>query len=129
MKTQAQRFFFVETSHVAGHMIEDRLIKKAQFVAKTPLISDYIIKTYMGFQSGANILNLKMTLQDSITLKTIFQTNEEYTLGTLNTGTRIFLRMAISSFIDKNINQIIVCAREDHSNAQMKFLKSRKDKT
>jgi hypothetical protein len=83
----------------------------------------------MGFQSGANILNLKMTLQDSITLKTIFQTNEEYTLGTLNSGTRIFLRMAISSFIDKNINQIIVCAREDHSNAQMKILKSRKDKT
>jgi hypothetical protein len=128
MLTQAQRFFFVETSQVTGHMIEDRLIKEAQFVAKTPLISDYIIKAEMGFQSGANVLNLEMTLQDSVTLKTIFQTKEEHTLGTLNSGTPIFLRMAIISFIDKNINQMIDCAREDHSNTQLRFLKSRKDK-
>jgi hypothetical protein len=68
-------------------------------------------------------------MQDSITLKTIFQSSEDYTLQSVDANTRIFLKMTIAGFIEKNISQIIFCARDDHYNMHGKFLKARKDKT
>jgi phage-related tail protein len=127
--TRAQSFFYIENNNPTEKSIREVLIKASQYVTQSPLASDYIIKADAGVQDGSHVLNLKMTVQDSISLKTIFQTNEDYTISVVNANTRIFLRIAISTFIDKNINQIITCAREDHQNAQMKFLKSRKDKT
>ena len=127
--SEAQRFFYIEPNDITGKLLRDGLLKGSQYVARSPLGSDYIIKTDVGFQSGSNILNLKMTVQDSITYKTIFQKNEDYTCSTVNANTQIFLRIAITTFIDKNINQIIVCAKDDHYDASMRFVKPRKDKT
>ena len=127
--SHAQNFFYIENNNGTEKTIKEELMKAFQYVTKSPLASDYIISTSVAVQSGTNILNLKMTMQDSITFKTLFQSSEEYTLQCLDANTQVFLRMTITGFIEKNINQIIVCAQDDHYNMHSKFLKARKDKT
>ncbi len=124
-----QRFFYLEPNNTAGSILREGLIKSSQFVTKTPLSSEYIIKTDIGFKTEPNTLTLQIKLEDSITFKTIYQTNEEYSFGTVNKNSKILLRTALQTFIDKNISQIILCAREDHYDSRMKPLKPRKDKT
>jgi hypothetical protein len=126
---RAQRFFYLEPNNTAGSIIRDGLIKSSQFVTKTPLSSDYIIKTDIGFKTEPNTLTLQIILEDSITFKTIYQTNEEYSFGLINKNSKILLRTALQTFIDKNISQIILCAKDDHYDVRMKPLKPRKDKT
>ena len=129
VSTQAQRFFYLESNPVTDRILQQGLINSAQYVTVSPLGSDYIIKTGVGIRTESNSLQLQIILQDSITLKTIFQTNEEYGLGVRNKNSRVYLRTLIQTFIDKNIGQIIVCAKDDHYDAARKYLKARKDKT
>ena len=126
---RAQNFFYIGNKNVTEKSIREELIKASQYVTKSPLASDYIITASVAVQSGTHILNLKMTMQDSITYKTIFQSNEDYTLHSVDANTEVFLRMTIAGFIEKNISQIIACAQDDHYNTHGKFLKARKDKT
>ncbi len=126
---RSQRFFYLEPNNTAGSILREGLIKSSQFITKTPLASDYIIKTDIGFKSEPNTLTLQIILEDSITFKTIYQTNEEYSFGRVNKNSKILLRTALQTFIDKNISQIILCARDDHYDLQMKPLKPKKDKT
>ena len=125
----AQNFFYIGSKNSTEKSIREELMRASQYVTKSPLASDYIITASVAVQSGTNTLNLKMTMQDSITYKTIFQSSEDYTLHSVGTNTEIFLRMTISGFIEKNINQIIDCAKDDHYNMHGKFLNARKDKT
>ena len=127
--TQAQRFFYVESNPVTDRILHGGLLKGNQFVSKSPLGSDYIIKTDVGLQTESNSLQLKITLQDSITLKTIFQSSEEYGIDLRNKSSRLYLQMLVQTFIEKNIGQIIVSAKVDHYDEQAKYLKARKDKT
>ncbi len=126
---QAQRFFYIESNNNTAGILRNDLLKAAQFVTESPVASDYIIKTEIGLQKGSNILTLNMILQDSVTFDTIFQTKEEYAFGDINEKSKIFLRMAVTTFIDKNISHIVLSARDDHYNSGMKYLKPRKDKT
>jgi hypothetical protein len=126
---EAQRFFYIDSNHITEHLLTAGLIRGAQYVAKSPLMSDYIIKADAGTLAGSGILKLKMTVQDSITSRTIFQTSEEWTISAFNANTRIFLRVVIANFIDKNIGRIIVAARDEHFNADMISGKPAKDKT
>ncbi len=126
---RGQRFFYLEPNNTAGSILREGLTKSAQFVTETPLASDYIIKTDIGFKSEPNTLTLQIILEDSITFKTIYQTNEEYSFGQVNKNSKILLRTALQTFIDKNISQIILCAKDDHYDLQMKPLKPKKDKT
>lgn len=127
--TQAQRFFYVESNPVTDRILHRGLLKGNQFVSNSPLGSDYIIKTDVGVQTESNSLQLKITLQDSISLKTIFQSSEEYGIDLRNKNSRLYLRMLVQTFIEKNIGQIIVSAKDDHYDGQAKYLKARKDKT
>ena len=127
--SHAQNFFYIENTNVAEKSIREELMKASQYVTKSPLASDYIITASIAVQSGSGMLNLKMTMQDSITFKTLFLSSEEYTLGSVDANTQVFLRMIITGFIQKNISQIIDCARDDPYNMHSKFLKTRKDKT
>ena len=127
--SRAQNFFYIENKNVTEKSIREELMKASQYVTKSPLASDYIITATVAVQSGTNMLNLKMTMQDSITYKTLFQSNEDYTLHSVDANTEVFLRMTIAGFIEKNISQIIVCAHDDHYNTHGKFLKAQKDKT
>ena len=127
--TQAQRFFYVESNPVTDRILHGGLLKGNQFVSNSPLGSDYIIKTDVGVQTESNSLQLKITLQDSITLKTIFQSREEYGIDLRNKNSRLYLRTIVQTFIEKNIGQIIVSAKDDHYDGQAKYLKARKDKT
>jgi hypothetical protein len=126
---QAQRFFYIEANNNTDRILRNDLVSAAQFVTESPVASDYIIRTEIGLQKGSNILTMNMILQDSITFNTIFQTKEEYAFGDINEKSKIFLRMVVTTFIDKNISHIVLCARDDHYNSGMKYLKSRKDKT
>ncbi len=126
---RAQRFFYLESNDAAGNLIKDGLVRSSQFVTGTPLASDYIIKTEIGFQKEPNKLTLQIILEDSITFKTIYETNEEYNFGVISQNSKLLLRIALETFLEKNINQIILCAREDHYDSRMKPLKPKKDKT
>jgi hypothetical protein len=127
--SRAQNFFYIQNSNVTEKSIREELMKASQYVTKSPLASDYIITASADVQPEANILNLKMTMQDSVTFKTIFQTSEDYSLQSVDANTRLFLKMTIAGFIEKNISQIITCAQDDHYNMHGKFLRARKDKT
>jgi hypothetical protein len=125
----AQRFFYLETDNTTSNLLKDGLMKTSQFVTKSPLGSDYIIKAEAGLQSDPNKLSLNIILQDSITLQTIYQTNEEYAFGYINKNAKLLLRSTIAAFIERNINQIILSAKDDHYDSRMKPLKPKKDKT
>lgn len=125
--SRSQNFFYIGKD-VTEKSIREELLKASQYVTKSPLASDYIITASAAVQSGTNILNLKMSMQDSITYKTIYQSNEDYTLQSVDANTQVFLRMTIMGFIEKNISQIIICARDDHNHLYGGFLRARKDK-
>lgn len=127
--TKAQRFFYVETNHYTDKILREGLLKASQFITQSPLGSDYIIKTEVGFNTRFNALRLNMILEDSVTFKTVFQTNEEWSFITINKSSRLSIRMAIETFIDKNINQIITCAKDNYFDSRMKSLQPGKDKT
>jgi hypothetical protein len=126
--SRAQNFFYIGNKNATEKSIREELIRASQYVTKSPLASDYIITASVAVESGTNILKLKMSMQDSITFKTLFQSNEDYILHTVDTNTEVFLRMTIAGFIEKNIIQVIVCAQDDYYNTHCKFLKARKDK-
>ena len=126
---RAQCFFFVENHQLTDNLVRDGLVRAAQFITQSPLSSDYIIKTEMNFQTGTNILTLKINLQDTATSQTVFQGNETLAFGELRANPRLTLNTVIRAFIDKNMNQIILSARENHIDDQTKWLRVRKDKT
>ena len=126
---RAQRFFYLESNDAAGNLIRDGLVKSSQFVTKSPLASDYIIKAEIGYQKEPNKLTLQIILEDSITFKTIYQTNEEYNFGVISQNSKLLLKTALETFMEKNIRQIILCSRDDHYDSRMKPLKPKKDKT
>jgi hypothetical protein len=127
--TKAQKFFYVETGSVAETPIRKKLLKASQFVAKSPIVSDYIIKTEIGSQTKSNIPTVKIQLVDSITLKPIFQAEEKYATNLMKIEPQAALIMAVNTLIEKNIKEIILCAKEDNFNELIKVMKLKKDKT
>ncbi len=80
-------------------------------------------------QSGSHTFMINLILQDSVTFKTIYQANEAYTVGALKANPQVFFSMALKTFIGKNMDQMILCAKDDHNRAEQKWLAPRKDKT
>lgn len=105
------------------------LLQASQFVVESPLMSDYILKTEVAFQKESNTTTLKIELEDSATFQTIFLTREDYAFGALKIDRPIFLNLAMETLIERNINQIILCAKDDHFHNQTKLIGLRKDKT
>jgi hypothetical protein len=126
---RAQRFFYIESSPVTESSIRSELLKATQYVTQSPLGSDYIIKSDVACAQGSNVLSMKIVLEDSITHKAIYQTTEEQVISRIHSGSRIMLAVTVKYFINRNLPQMILCAREDHSDYQMKYLKPGKDKT
>ena len=127
--TRAQRFFYVDSNRITENILKGGLLKASQHISASPLSSDYIVNTEVGFQTGDNVLTLEIHLQDSLTFQTIFQTKEIYTFRELPINSRLLLRTVIRAFIEKNIPQIVLSAGERHDHDRMSSLKVRKDKT
>jgi hypothetical protein len=125
----AQRFFYIDNHHVTEKLLADALSDASQYVTGSPMSSDYIISSDVSLLPGTNTLTLQLMLKDSVTFQTIFQAKEEYDLAKLHANQQLVVSMAVRTFIGKNMHQIVLCARDDHNNGEMKFLKSRKDKT
>ncbi|HEY4966610.1 MAG TPA: hypothetical protein VII28_09430 [Puia sp.] len=126
---RAQCFFYIDNNQITDNLARDGLLKASQFITRSPLSSDYIVKTEMNFQTGVNTLTLEINLQDTVTSQTVFQGKETLAFGELRANTRRMLNTVIRAFIDRNINQIILSARENHFDDQSKWLRVRKDKT
>jgi hypothetical protein len=126
---QAQRFFYIDNNRITDKLVRAGLLKASQFITPSPLSSDYIVKTEVNFQTGGNILTLQINLQDTATLQTVFQDRETLTFGQLRANPGIMLNTVIRNFIDRNINQIILSARENRYDDQSKWIRVRKDKT
>lgn len=126
---EAQRFFYIDDNRITDNLVRVGLLKASQFITRSPLSSDYIVKTEVNFQAAGNILTLQINLQDTATLQTVFQDKETLAFGELRANPHIMLNTVIRNFIDKNINQIILSARENHYDDQSKWLRVGKDKT
>jgi hypothetical protein len=126
---QAQRFFYIDNNHITENLLKGGLLKASQFITISPLSSDYIVKTEVGFQDSNHILTLQINLQDSVTFQSIFQVRETYAFGVIHANSRLLMRTLIRAFIEKNINQLVLSAKENHMNDRMNGLRARKDKT
>lgn len=113
--TRAQRFFYIERGNMAERFLQEDLLKASQFVTRTVLESDYTIKTEIGKQ-GDHKTTLKIIVEDSASFKPIYQANEEYVFGGMKKNEQFMINMALRTLIEKNINQIIYCAKNDHQN-------------
>ncbi len=127
--SMAQRFFYIEGNSATGKLLSEGLKNAFQYVTSTPLASDYILKSEISLESGSHVLMIDLILQDSVTFKTIYQANEAYTIGALKANPKIFFSMAVRTFIEKNMDQMILCAKDEHNRTEQKWLAPRKDKT
>jgi hypothetical protein len=125
----AQRFFYVDNNQITENLLKGSLLRASQHISSSPLSSDYIVKSEVGFQEGNHILTLQINLQDSITAQSIYQITETYAFGDLNSNSRNIMRTVIRTFIEKNISQLVISAKENHFDDRMNNLQSRKDKT
>jgi hypothetical protein len=126
---RAQRFFYIENSHLTAKLLTDELQHAFQYVTASPIASDYILKSEVDFQAETHSLTLQIIMQDSVSFQTLYQANEVYDVRKSNSDPRIFLSMAIRTFLEKNIHQIISTAKDDHFNSELKSLDVKKDKT
>jgi hypothetical protein len=124
-----QRFFYIQGNPATGKLLSEGLKQAFQYVTSTPLASDYILKSEMTLQSGSHTFMINLILQDSVTFKTIYEANEAYTIGALKANPKIFFSMAVRTFIEKNMDQMILCAKDEHNRTEQKWLAPRKDKT
>ena len=126
---QAQRFFYIDQNPITENLLKGGLLKAAQFITESPLSSDYTVETDIRFQTENNTLTLAMNLQDSATCQTLFQIRETCALGSLGPNARHFMGTIIQAFIERNIHQIVLSAKESHMDDRMNYLQTRKDKT
>ncbi len=113
-------FFYVEAGSSSEKSVKQNLQKAAQFVSPSPIGSDYILKTNAAVLSDDHTLTLNIILKDSLTLKTIYETNEKYSFGPVKSNPQIILHLAINNFIERNLNQIILTANGRHSETLLK---------
>jgi hypothetical protein len=114
--TRAQRFFYIERGNMAERSLQEDLLKASQFVTRTALESDYTIKTEIG-KEGRYKTILKIIVEDSASFIPIYQANEKYVFGKMRINEQVMINMALRTLIEKNINQIIYCSKNDHQNA------------
>jgi hypothetical protein len=126
---RAQRFFYIDDNRITENMLKGGLLQASQHITKSPLSSDYIVKTDVDFQAGENVLTLQINLQDSVTFQTIFQARETCAFGEIRSNSRKMMNTVIRAFIEKNISQIVLSAKENHYDDRMNDLRARKDKT
>jgi hypothetical protein len=126
--THAQRFFFVEADNISEKFMKENLKKASQFISPSSLGSDYILTTHFAVQNGDQSLMMNIILKDTLTLKTIFETNETYHFGSLISNPQIVLHLVINDFIDRNLSQIILTANKNHYNSFLKSLGEKKDR-
>jgi hypothetical protein len=127
--TQGQRFFYVESNAMVEKPFKQSLLKESQYLASTPLMSDYIVKTAIGFQAETNTTTIKITIEDSATFNSIYEAKEAFVLQGVRMNSKRLLNMVIKTMIEENIHQIVFCAKNDHMGSQINWIKPRKDKT
>ena len=127
--SRAQRFFYIDQNQITEKLLKGGLLKASQFITNSPLSSDYTVRTDVGFQADNNTLTLAMNLQDSATFQTIFQVRETYAFRDLRPNSRRLMRTIVLAFIERNINQLVLSAKENHFDDRMIRLQARKDKT
>jgi hypothetical protein len=125
----AQRFFYIDDHTVVGDWLNQRLVSASQYVTPQAITSDFIIKSGLSFEERSNKLFLNIQLRDSVTLETIYEAREQYPCDRRTIKQDLFVNLAVRTFLEKNIGQIILCARDSHLTNERKFLRPAKDKT
>jgi hypothetical protein len=126
---QAQRFFYIEPGDKAAKALTESLRQASQYVVPTVLASDFIVKSQFDFNTATNTSTITMSLEDSATFVTLFQTREEYRFGVTKNDALVLLDLAVRTLLQKNLRQIILCANDEHAAGQTHLLKASKDKT
>jgi hypothetical protein len=125
----AQKFFYVEAETVWEKLIKERLLKSSQFIAKSVLESEYIIKPEISNQIKDNLPKLRISVVDTVTSQTIYVAEENYSTSFTNMPPILASRMAIQTLIEKNIGEIILYAKHDSFHKMVRLIGLKKDKT
>ncbi|HLK31144.1 MAG TPA: hypothetical protein VKT28_21370 [Puia sp.] len=125
----AQKFFYVETETGWEKLIKEKLLKSSQFVAKSVLESEYIIKPEINNQTKDNLPKLSISVVDTVTSQTVFVAEENYSTAFTNMPSILASRMAIQTLIEKNIGEIILYAKHDSFHKMVRLIGLKKDKT
>ena len=127
--TNAQRFFYVEDGNMGENVLKQDLLKASQFVAKTPIVSEFIIRTASVFETKKNLATLQIIVEDTATFRTVFQAKEEYSCASVKMDSQLFLRIAMKGLIEKSFEQMILCAENNYRHSLMGLPTEKKDKT
>ncbi len=128
-KSNAQKFFYIEKETEWEKLLKERLLKSSQFVAKSVLESDYIIRPEISTQPKDNFATLRISVVDTATLQTIFIAEEKYSTVARNVPTAFASGIAIQTLIEKNINDIILYAKHNSFHKMVRLIGLKKDKT
>ncbi len=127
--SNAQKFFYVETETGWEKLVKEKLLKSSQFVAKSVLESQYIIKPEINTQTKNNLPTLRISVVDTLTSQTIFFAEESYSTVVRNMPSLLASRMAIETLIEKNIGEIILYAKQESFHKMVRLIGLKKDKT
>jgi hypothetical protein len=125
----AQKFFYVETGTGTENFIKEILKRSSQLVTKSLLESQYIIKPELGPRAKGNIPLVRITVVDTITLKQIYEAEENYSIVLRKLSPVTASRIAMQTLIEKNIREIIFCAKQDSFFKMIVSTGLKKDKT
>lgn len=125
----AQRFYYLQPNPVTDKLFKEQLETRSQFIAASPLASDFILESEILLGKEHGTLTLELRLKDTLTDQTIFQAKEEYQLKANNDYSRVFLRLAIGYFVDKNMPDLLMETRRIYNKERGNYLSARKDKT
>jgi hypothetical protein len=125
---RAQRFFYVDPANQGADFITDNLAKASQYIVKSPEVSDCTVKTGIYFKEPGKTI-LTITLQDSVTFKTLFEASEEYKYKTMVLNSKLLQNYYFKLFSERYVKQLIFYAEKNNMDALIKLLKEKKDKT
>ena len=108
---QAQSFFYVEEKGGMERIVVDKLNKASQYVIKSPLSSDFIIKTDVAYQEGSKKFTISMQIIDSLSLVPVLRAEEIYPQGSLDAHSMRSVYMALQSLMERNMDQIMLVSK------------------
>ncbi len=119
----------METETGWEKLIKEKLLKSSQFVAKSVLESEYIIKPEISTQSKNNLPILRISVVDTLTFQTVFIAEENYSTVVKNMPTILASGIEMQTLIEKNLEEIIFCTKRDGFHKMIKVIALKKDKT
>ena len=127
VEARAQRFFYIDPADKGSQYFLVNLKNASQYISKTAIGSDCTVKTETIVTSFKTVI--RITLQDSTTLKTIFESAEEYSYHPNKITSDKLQDLYLKIFAERYTDKLVACEKRNNLNYLLSLLKEKKDKT